>query len=735
MHVAGWQSPIMANDKTKEDEATSRHGGIILRAPMAHGNWLGPAIIIFSVAFLVRFIYLVAYSSSPLFQVHIADALYHEEWARRILSGDIFSLRMHGVLYKAPLYPYFIAFSYLISDNSNFLPMLLQVVMTAASCLLLFLIGKRYVGATAAFIGALIYSFYFPSVYFSAEMEIPALAIFLTLLSFYLLVGACRTLSLVGSAVIFGLSLLALPTNFLLLPLYAFMLFKRRATVKQGIRRAVLFAAVAFVTVFPCTLRNLIAGRHFALISANGGINFFIGNNARYDETVYLQPGYAFEDFYDEPRRVGGADSFADRDRYWYKKAFGFILGHPGQEAALLLKKVVLYFADYEICRNTDTYYAKESSIYKNVPFIPSSLILAAGLAGLGLAIHRRRHLELVAFCALLALPCLMFFVTDRYRLPSMCLWAVFSGFFVTFLTDAIRARAWRSGLAAASMVVGVAVVSNLNLFVVRNPEYRPHLNLGFIHETQKRYDQALTEYSTALSLVKKSAPRDIATESELYARLGNVEMSANNLEAARKNFDQAAAVNPNSGPAYSYLGTLYDKQSQHDLAIEMFSRAIAINPWDVVSIHNFGLFYLHNEQLDEAIAQFKRAIALAPEHAEAHSDLAYIYGKQGQYDLMEAEAKSAIDYAPESAVARYNLAFVYLNTGRIDEAIAQYRAIAQVAPRESSNAHNQLGVIHAQKGELKQAVESWQKALEVDPANESAQANLQRARLLLTGP
>jgi tetratricopeptide (TPR) repeat protein len=532
--------------------------------------------------------------------------------------------------------------------------------------------------------------------------------------------------------VIFGLSLLALPTNFLLLPLFAFTVFKRHTAVKQGIREAVLFTAIAFVTIFPCTLRNLIAGGHLTPISANGGINFYIGNNGRYDQTVYLQPGYAFEDFYDEPRRIRGVDSLVDRDRYWYKKAFGFIFEHPGHEALLLLKKLALYFADYEIYRNTDTYYAKESSIYKNVPFIPASLILATGLAGLCLAIHRRRHLELVAFCALLALPCFVFFVTDRYRLPSMCVWAVFSGFFVTFLTDAFMAKAWRTGIGASSVVVGVAIVSNLNLLVVKNPAYRPHLNLGFIHETQESYNQALAEYSTALNLVRKGEPRDSKTESELYARLGNVHMLASNLEAARKNFEQAVAINPSSGPAYSYLGTLYDKQKQHDLAITMFSRAIALNPWDVVSIHNFGLFYLHNEQFDDATIQLKRTIELAPEHADAHSDLAYVYGKQGKYDLMETEAKIATYYNPKSSAARYNLAFLYLNTSRIEEAIAQYQAIVQIAPRESSNAHNQLGVICAQKGDLKQAVDSWKKALEVDPANESAQTNLQRARWMM---
>jgi tetratricopeptide (TPR) repeat protein len=689
-------------------------------------------LIVFSVAFLIRFVYLIAYSSSPFFQVHVADALYHEDWARRILGGDIFSLKIHGALYKAPLYPYFLALGYRLSGTSNFLPMLLQVIMAALSCLLLFLIGKRYFSASAACVGALIYNFYFPAVYFSTEMEIPTLAIFLTLLSFYLLVESPRAIALVGSAVVFGLSLLALPTNFLLLPLYVLVLLRKHGGMKQGRGKAMLFAAVVFATVFPCTLRNLIVDRRLTLISANGGINLFIGNNAKYDETVYLQPGYAFEELYDEPRRNAGADAFADRDRYWTKKAVGFMVEHPGQEALLVLKKLVLYLADYEIYRNTDTYYAKEVSIYKRIPFLPASLILATGLAGLLVALQRRKGLALVGLCVLQALPCLIFFVTDRYRLPSMALWALFSGFFVTLVVDAVRGRAWRSVVAPLAFAVCLAGVSKSNFFVVKNPAYRPHLNLGFIYETQANDGQALAEYAAALNLVKDSRTPDLKTEGELTCRLGNVQMIANDLDAAQKSFEQAIAINPSSGPAYSYLGTLYDKRRQSELGLQMFRRALAINPWDVVSLHNLGLLYLHDDRFDEAVATLKRAIALAPEDSAAHNDLAYIYGKQGKYDLMEAEAKSALDNAPENSAARYNLAALYLNTGRMEEAMAQYRAIGQTTPRDSSNAYNQLGIIYAEKGDLRQAIENWQKALAVDPSNERAQANLHQAQLML---
>lgn len=692
-------------------------------------NRLGVAV--FAVAFLVRLAYLLAYAGSPFFQVHVADALFHEQWARRILSGDLFSLRMPGVLYKAPLYPYFLAASYWVSGGSNFFAMLLQVGMSAATCLLLFLIGKRYFGTWTALAGAGLYCFYFPSIYFSAEMEIPALAIFLTLLAYHLLIAYRGPLALVASALVFGLSSLTLPSNLVLLPLCGFLAYTRAADGRR-LRRGVLFAAIAFATVAPCTIRNLVAGHHLTLVSANGGINFFIGNNEHYDQTVSLQPGYAFEHFYDEPRRVAGASSFSDRDRYWYRKAFDFIRAHPGGEASLLLKKLVLYVSSYEIYRNTDLGYAKAQSIYRGVPLVPASVLLAAGLAGLVLAFRRGKGGELAALCALMALPCIVFFVTDRYRLPSMAVWALFAAFFVTSTVNTIRGKEWRSAIPVLALAFALGVVSNLDLFVVRNPAYRPHFNLGFIYQTQAKVEQALQEYRTALGLLQQQTPRDLPTESEIHARIGNVQMSANDLPAARASFEQALVLNPASVAAYSYLGTLYGKQQQTELATRMFSKALELDPRDVVSLHNLALLYLDHDQLDQAIAKLQRVLELAPEHADAHSDLAFAFAKQGKTDLAEAEAIRALFYDPAKAPARYNLAALYLGSGRIEEAIGQYQAITRLAPRESSNAYNQLGVLAAQKGDLPQALVNWQKAVQADPTNQSAMANIRQARLMM---
>ena len=54
------------------------------------------------------------------------------------------------------------------------------------------------------------------------------------------------------------------------------------------------------------------------------------------------------------------------------------------------------------------------------------------------------------------------------------------------------------------------------------------------------------------------------------------------------------------------------------------------------------------------------------------------------------------------------------------------------MAPRDSSNAYNQLGVIYAQRDQLELAIGNWQKALEIDPNNQDALTNVGRAREMM---
>lgn len=177
-------------------------------------------LIVFLTSFLVRVAYLLDYQGSPFFHSPIVDAQFHDNWAKDIVEGDIFSLKQGEVLYKAPLYPYFMASVYCIFGHNFFILRTIQILIGSLSCSILFLIALYYTNHRYAVIGALLYSLYFVSIYFDNEIEIPCIGIFLTLLSFLLVKKAHNKSCLIFSAVSLGLSVIALPSNLLLLPYF-----------------------------------------------------------------------------------------------------------------------------------------------------------------------------------------------------------------------------------------------------------------------------------------------------------------------------------------------------------------------------------------------------------------------------------------------------------------------------------------------------------------------------------
>ena len=78
-------------------------------------KWLIP-LTIFALSFVVRYVHLNQYESFPTFSSPIMDELYHVQIAEKINSDGY----GNEPFFRAPLYPYFLAFTY---TNPNLLPL------------------------------------------------------------------------------------------------------------------------------------------------------------------------------------------------------------------------------------------------------------------------------------------------------------------------------------------------------------------------------------------------------------------------------------------------------------------------------------------------------------------------------------------------------------------------------------------------------------------------------------
>src|SRR3982751_6681849 len=74
---------------------------------------------LFAGVFLLRLIALERLSRSSMFLPARGDMHFYNEWAQRILRGD---LEVHTAFYGLPLYPYWLAFLYRVFGYTPFIP-------------------------------------------------------------------------------------------------------------------------------------------------------------------------------------------------------------------------------------------------------------------------------------------------------------------------------------------------------------------------------------------------------------------------------------------------------------------------------------------------------------------------------------------------------------------------------------------------------------------------------------
>jgi len=136
--------------------------------------------------------------------------------------------------------------------------------------------------------------------------------------------------------------------------------------------------------------------------------------------------------------------------------------------------------------------------------------------------------------------------------------------------------------------------------------------------------------------------------------------------------------------------------------------------------------------QLEEAIACYQRSLELYPT-AEAYTFLGWTYSFIGRYDDAIKECLKAIEIDPEFGNPYNDIGAYLIELERLDEAIPWLQKAA-VAKRYESRCfpYFNLGRIYERKGQWQQALESYEKAIQVSPEYLLAHHALNRLKGML---
>ncbi len=681
---------------------------------------------IFGAAFLLRLLYLIDFSATPLASYLILDPKVYNDLAKEILGGNLLA---GEIFFKAPLYPYFLAAIYAVFGTSLFAARFAQILLGSVSCVLVYLLAQRFysnkIAVTAGFIAAA----YGPLIMFDAEILIPSLIIFLDLLSIYLLFeyeDSGKLWQLALSALILGLSSLARPNILILLPGILFWLIRYSKHARKRWKRDTLVYLGGVVLMLVVLVgRNYAASDKFVLFGNYGGYNFLIGNNAQSDGRTAVLPGTSpemkqgYEDAIAIANRLSGRVlSEGELGWFWFRLGLEFAAKSPGKWLWLEVKKLVYLTGGYEIPNNRHIYYFAENSpvlkflLWDKLISFPFGILLPFALVAVVAGRIKRDQFLLTFFVVAYSITIIIFFVTGRFRLPLtpvLIIWGA-AGFWymVEKYKRADYQRFYRLLLWLFVFLIPFNGLTYLSAFTVRPPsQYESHLFMGDAYHAAGEDAKAEKELTTAARLNPRSA--------RVFNSLGNVLVAERKDSLAVLAYKRGIAVDPNYITIKKSLASLYRKDNKigdlynfvkeelardstqtwaikdyayihillekPDLAVDLYEKAFDIDSTDYEALFEKAQAYLDNDMRGDAEREYLRLLKYLPNSVQVHANLGQTYARQGRLNdaLHEFEWVQERDSLNPSAY--FNLASVYYQMGKLDTAKEMLARIEKMTP------------------------------------------------------
>ena len=175
----------------------------------------------------------------------------------------------------------------------------------------------------------------------------------------------------------------------------------------------------------------------------------------------------------------------------------------------------------------------------------------------------------------------------------------------------------------------------------------------------------------------------------------------------------------------------------RYTLSITLFEEILAGQPSmrnQVVKFYAKALeeqaYELVENNPDQAKELLFKALEFNPGNISGLSRLGYIYVDQKNYPKAIETYQKVAELAPRMPDAFFNLGYVYTITEKYQQAKDMYSRVVELQPSFTDEALFNLAVIHQKLGDHEQTIKSLERAVVLNPDNESAQNYLQKLRL-----
>jgi tetratricopeptide (TPR) repeat protein len=682
-------------------------------------------------AFAIKVAVLAQLGEHPLLQPQgDLDTTRYIELARKLAAGG--PLAVTEPFYLSPLYVYFLAAVFSLSDSLTFVK-IVQILLGTLAAGLLYLTAREWFGQRAAGIALVLFVLTGLFTFYEVLVLQAALDPFLAACSLYFVSRAQRdtgSWAVAAAGATLGLFALNRP-NALAYGLMAAVFFAvdpwRRAETPSSasrviatLRRVGPYVLGMALVLAPNALRNYAVSGEIILVSSHGGLNFYIGNgpgaDGTYSRVSGIRPSIAgqAEDAMRLAEEAEGRPlSSREVSSHFYRHAWDWIAENPISTVRLFARKVALLLNRENVPLNYSYAYYREESTLLRLLVVGPWLLVPLGLYGLFLPSVRTRQRGFwawAAFVPVYGLSVAAFFVSSRYRMPLLVPLSASSGAAVAWILETRRDRNHLALAAGAGALILLFALSNRDLGLDDGRGGEQTRKAVWLVE-QGRYEEA-HDYVERISsshshpgVLRFQVGKALATAGryrEAIESLGQALEIDGDQAAVHLELGQLLMVESRPEEAVSHLRAALDAGFRPEISASWLLRALAAAgrkeeavslleglPDEIGSSGGERAFEIGTLALSlDAPSQAERWLSIAsaqgPSRADVQENLGVarlLLGRPG--DALPA-LETACRLAPERASARLNLAVVYAQLGRFEEARIEARKAAELDPGEA---------------------------------------------------
>ncbi|MBZ5599854.1 MAG: sulfatase-like hydrolase/transferase [Acidobacteriia bacterium] len=204
-----------------------------------------------------------------------------------------------------------------------------------------------------------------------------------------------------------------------------------------------------------------------------------------------------------------------------------------------------------------------------------------------------------------------------------------------------------------------------------------------------------LWEFQTILAAEDALHAGDVATGQALLAQvrekdpkmyivpfyLGESALSQRNWDEASTQFKKCLELNPNFEQAMTGLSRALIYRGELDEARVWVERVLKINPRSSQAWYALAVIESHGDK-KASIAAYEKAISLQGNFAPLHRDLGLLQFEQHDYTEAAKHLSKAVDLGVSDAIVFYSLGMSYSRTQQLPKAVESYKKALELNPR-----------------------------------------------------